>query len=147
MSNDQPQDKPGDSPLAPPELAHLAFLSQPLPDPRKLSAPEAIQFYRERIADFQKHGPELDRLNFDYRPTLALLEAALAYTEARVRVQMTTQDERLQAMADQADARTNLVKTSGPMIDRLYAAAPHDPQLQETKALVDEMRTTVPKDL
>ncbi len=146
MNDDRPQNDPKSKPWLPPELAHLRFLGR-LPDTTEMELEELIEFHRERIAAFQKHAPELERHNVPYKEILTMLHFGLAQAEARKRVRTATGDELLHAMADLADVRTEIARSTLPLAERYYAEAPFDPITQEMKEAADELRKEVPKDL
>ncbi len=122
----------------PPELR---FVTE-VPDMKKLDSEQLFEFVCERLKKLRQHREALVALGWNPDATIAALERGQREFEVLSKQLDLAQDAMLHAWADVADGDTDLAKLLEAMIEE----NPFDPQVEEWKAELEELRKQTPKE-
>ena len=143
----QPHDKPPEGQpkeikrSLPPELAFLNEFSNPPsmePEEKGPWARRMLQKLAENRQLMREHGLDADRVICSLRPLIENLEQSQRAVEE-------SQEQLLHAAADVGDAMRKLVDGMEALVQYASEVRPFDPEVQEWKEVVEELRKEYPK--
>jgi hypothetical protein len=124
---------------------HLRFFVN-LPDLNALELEEVLPFYREHLRKTRLHREELIAHGLAADVLIAGLEPRLKMMEQKLSALDKADDKLLNLEADVADAKYEHFKLLEKALEEAEEEKPFDPEVQELREQVEEMRKHFPKE-